>query len=246
MRICLCLREARTSENGPPPLAPAPTKMRAGGRAVGRQERRGPAAPAGRTAAQARARERATRPGEAASPTGPRSSTQSPHHAKSRQNRTDRASTDARPRLQPPVPTPDSSPALSPPPSASPRWSTHRSQIRHQSTHHPRPCPVAAAPPPAHQHPPGLTPHVYLAGRGRGVRREAADPPSSLSPGGKPRKHPKAGRRPVALRGETHGTKQMEGNKWRETHGGNRVPSVVGFSYSRRRLCLPEHSTNEA
>jgi hypothetical protein len=24
------------------------------------------------------------------------------------------------------------------------------------------------------------------------------------------------------------------------------APSVVGFSYSRRRLCLPEHSTNEA
>jgi hypothetical protein len=44
--------------------------------------------------------------------------------------------------------------------------------------------PVAAAPPPAHQHPPGLTPHVYLARRGRGVRREAADPPSSKARAG--------------------------------------------------------------
>ena len=37
------------------------------------------------------------------------------------------------------------------------------------------------------------------------------------SPGGKPRKHPKAGRRPVALMGETHRAKQMEGNTRRET-----------------------------
>ena len=250
--IGLCSREARTSENGPPrvPAAagrrPAGPGFRARARAGGWERRGAPPRRRGRPQPRRGAGERARARTAAASPTGPRSSTQSPHHAKSRQNRTDRACTDARPRLQPPVPTPDSSPALSPPPSASPRWSTHRSQIRHQSTHHPRPCPVAAAPPPAHQHPPGLTPHVYLAGRGRGVRREAADPPSSLSPGGKPRKHPKAGRRPVALRGETHGTKQMEGNKWRETHGGNRVPSVVGFSYSRRRLCLPEHSTHEA
>jgi hypothetical protein len=49
-----------------------------------------------------------------------------------------------------------------------------------------------------------------------GAAREAADPPSSLSPGGKPRKHPMAGRRPVALKGETHRTKQMEGNTWRK------------------------------
>ena len=49
-----------------------------------------------------------------------------------------------------------------------------------------------------------------------GAPGEAADPPSSLSPGGKPTKHPKAGRRPVALRDETHRTKQMEGNTRRE------------------------------
>ena len=85
--------------------------------------------------------------------------------------------------------------------------------------------PAPGPPAPAWANPP----HVYLAGRGRGVRREAADPPSSLSPGGKPRQHPKAGRRPVALRAETHGTKQMEGNKWRETHGGNRGPVSGGL-----------------
>ena len=147
-----------------PPLArppdarpPEPSVSRAGaGRQLARGSGRRHAAGAGCSPGAA-TRERATTPEEGASATGPRSSTQSPHHAKTRQNRTDRASTDARPRLQPPVPTPDSSPALSPPPSASPRWSTHRSQIRHQSTHHTRPCPVAAAPPPAHQHPPGLT-----------------------------------------------------------------------------------------
>jgi hypothetical protein len=41
--------------------------------------------------------------------------------------------------------------------------------------------------------------------------------PFLQSPGGKPRKHPKAGRRPVALMGETHRAKQMEGNTRRET-----------------------------
>jgi hypothetical protein len=64
-----------------------------------------------------------------------------------------------------------------------------------------------------------------------GAAGEAADPPSSLSPGGKPTKHPKAGRRPVALRDETHRTKQMEGNTRREIG----VPSA-SVPYSRRRL----------
>jgi hypothetical protein len=56
---------------------------------------------------------------------------------------------------------------------------------------------VLPLPPPAPSpacHPPGLgTPTFYLAGRGRGVRCVAADPPSSLSPGVKRRKHPPAG-----------------------------------------------------
>jgi hypothetical protein len=76
----------------------------------------------------------------------------------------------------------------------------------------------AGAPPEATPAPRlGWPVQVLLDSRGRGVRREAADAPSSKSPGGKPRKHPKAGRRPVALMGETHRAKQMEGNTRRET-----------------------------
>jgi hypothetical protein len=57
---------------------------------------------------------------------------------------------------------------------------------------------------------------------------EAADPPSSLDPGGKPTKHPQAGRRPAALMGETHRTKQMERNTRRETgcHVGFTLPGI--------------------
>jgi hypothetical protein len=42
---------------------------------------------------------------------------------------------------------------------------------------------------------------------------ESGGPPFLQSPGGKPRKHSGAGRRPVALMGETLRTKQMEGNR---------------------------------
>src|SRR5688500_3443761 len=66
----------------------------------------------------------------------------------------------------------------------------------------------------------------------RGVRREAADSPSSKSPGGTPTKHPTAGRRPVALKEETHRAKQMEGNTRRET-GVSSTPA----SLRRLRLC---------
>ncbi len=75
----------------------------------------------------------------------------------------------------------------------------------------------------------------YLDSRGSGVRREAADPTSSLSPGGKPRKHPQAGRRPVALREETHRTKQMEGNTRRETVFGARSASLRAASSEKDR-----------
>jgi hypothetical protein len=73
----------------------------------------------------------------------------------------------------------------------------------------------AAAPPLATQASRLGWPVQVLPGRSR--KGSPADSPSSESPGGKPRKHPKAGRRPVALRGETHRAKQMEGNKWRAT-----------------------------
>jgi len=94
----------------------------------------------------------------------------------------------------------------------------------------------AAAPPPAHQRPPELARPVYVAGRGRGVRRKASDPPSSLSPG---RKQGNTRRRGGGLL--RSGEKHIERNTWRETQGGKHgvetgVPSVVGFSYSRRRL----------
>ena len=59
---------------------------------------------------------------------------------------------------------------------------------------------------------PGLALQVYLAGRGRGVRREAADPPSSKAQA-QSGKRPGAGRRPVALREETHRAKHREGNR---------------------------------
>jgi hypothetical protein len=147
--------------------------------------------------------ERALRPNVVASPTGPRSSTQSPHHAKNRQNRTDRASTDARPRLQPPVPTSDSSPTLPRPPSASPRWSTHRSHSTYQSTHHTRPCPVAAAPPPAQQHPPGQTRPTFTWHVEEGGPAQRAGPPSSKAQAGSERSTRGRGGGPFALKTNT-------------------------------------------
>jgi hypothetical protein len=114
-------------------------------------------------------------------------------------------------------------------------------QTHPQPTRYAFPAPVAAAPPhalPASRL--GCPIQVYLAGRGRGVRRGAADPPSSLSPGGALGKHPKAGRRPVALREETHRAKQMEGNTRRETgcHVGFTSPRAAGVdsrSLARKR-----------
>jgi hypothetical protein len=66
-------------------------------------------------------------------------------------------------------------------------------------------------------------------------------PTSSKSAGGKPRKQPKAARRPVALRGETHRAKQMEGNTRRETG----VPSASVFLFPGASLPLLDHSSND-
>jgi hypothetical protein len=141
--------------------------------------------------------ERALRPNVVASPTGLRSSTQSPHHAKIRQNRTDRASTDARPRLQPPVPTSDSS--QSPPASASPRWSTHPVS-QHIPIHASRsPCPVAAAPPRPTSTRLGKPAHIYLARRGRGASATRW-PPFLESPGVKRKTGRRRGGGPFALK----------------------------------------------
>jgi hypothetical protein len=105
--------------------------------------------------------------------------------------------------------------------------------LRVASTVHPPPvthlipCPPDLPAPIPAAAPPEAAPAPRLARPGftwtvEGVRREAADAPSSKSPGGKPRKHPMAGRRPVALIEETHRAKQMEGNTRRETS----VPSA--------------------
>jgi len=236
MRICLCLREARTSETGfPPPPRAGGARAASGLCALPREPSVGRSGwvaqrRPGRAEAQARAGERATRPGETASTTGPRSSTQSP--TTRRPDRTDdRACTDARPRLQPPVPTPDSSPALSPSPSASHRWSTHPSQIRHQPTHHARPArcrrPAPGPPAPAWANPH----HIYLARRGRGVRREAPDPPSSKAQAGHQRNTRRRGGGLVRS-----GEKHMERNRWRETQGAKHPPTVRLNLIRLRRL----------
>jgi hypothetical protein len=69
------------------------------------------------------------------------------------------------------------------------------------------PLPRLRLPPPRLRPPPasrlGWPVQVYLAGRGRGVRRKAADPPSS-KPRRDAKEHPPAGRLPVALMEETH------------------------------------------
>jgi hypothetical protein len=54
-------------------------------------------------------------------------------------------------------------------------------------------------------------------GSRKGGPVQRGGPPFLESPGGKLRKHPGAGRRPVALMAETHRAKRMEGNGWRET-----------------------------
>src|SRR3954447_20558898 len=93
-------------------------------------------------------------------------------------------------------------------PPVSNQTSTHRSHL---------PLPVAAAPPPAHQHPPGQTQTTFtwhVEEGGSGAKRRTPLPP-------KPRRGaketPGAGRRPVALRAETHRTKHIERNTRRET-----------------------------
>jgi hypothetical protein len=235
--ICLCPREARSPKNGPPSSTSSPAPPARGGVFPARPAARGQGA-------------RGTPPTSAAGP-GPDAERAPASRAELRRRASLRLRSSTQPRrhhpdrlaetpepLEPPsTPDPRPSPAstaTSPPASSSqlpPRVASGFTPSRLSDTHllvpHlPAPPSLAAAPPEA---PPasrlGWPVQVYLAGRGRGVRREAADPPSSLSPGGEPRKHPKAGRRPVALMEETHRAKQMEGNTRRETgadsrHGG--------------------------
>jgi hypothetical protein len=174
----------------PPLLAPAPggtpsSRAVARGRARRRSAGAAGSRSAGRGGPQPRLERVTVRRG-----LGRRPRRQGPAAAHSRPttprpDRTDdRAPTDGHPRLQPPVPTPDSSPALFPPNSASHRWSTHPSQIRHQPTCHARPArcrrPAPGPPAPAWANPH----HIYLAGRGRGASATRW-PPFLASPGGK-------------------------------------------------------------
>jgi hypothetical protein len=185
------LRKRPPSPSPPRPQRCAQADAPSVGRSGGVPQRR-----PGRTAAQARARERATRPGEAASPTGPRSSTQSLHQAR----RTD--------RTEPiePAPTPDPAFSLSslvpiprpPYPRLTPRRLDGRPTALKSDTNPPvtPALPVAAAPPPAHQHPPGQTRTTFTWHVEEGGPAQRAGPPSSKAQAGS-EKRPWAGRRPV-------------------------------------------------
>jgi hypothetical protein len=202
--ICLCPREARRSRNGPPsrPAArarppPALSRSRPGARrglggcaASPLAAAAGPAPGAERLAAtrpHLKPRHRLDPPQHAAAL--PDTLTEPRHQNRSNPHR----------RPQPATPARRSyylSPALAP--AASPRVTStvHSStlQTHPQPNRSAFPAPVAAAPPqalPASRL--GWPIQVYLAGRGRGVRREAADPPSSRSPRGKPRETPEGG-----------------------------------------------------
>lgn len=149
------------------------------------------------------------------------------HHDDDTSSRTTRAARTTRraERTQPlePSPTPDLTSAvrttpnfLHPDPPPAPRVSsTAHPPAPHLLTRHPSSAaldPIAAAPPPAHPLPPGQT-HPGLPGRSRkGSPARSGGLPFLQSPGAKPRKHPEAGRRPVALMGKTHRAKHMEGN----------------------------------
>jgi hypothetical protein len=205
--------------------SPAPSFRARDGRAprragaAGSQQRR-----PGRTAAQTRARERATRPGEAASPTRPRSSTQSAHHVQNRQNRTDRAPTDARPRLQPPVPTPDSSPAL-PPPNTASHTDGRPTRLKSDTNPPVTPAlPVAAAPPrPTSTRLGKPAPHLPGTSRKGGSGAKRRTPPSSKAQArseGNGR-----GRGGGLLRSAP---KPIERNRWRETQGRKQSASDAG------------------
>ena len=223
MRICLCLREARTSENGPPPLAPAPAGTP---RARGCRARAGAPRSGGRAARpQHRGRGGQPRPERVSVPRGlrrrhrrqgPAAAHSRAHHAQNRQNR--RSSLHRRPT--PPSASRPYSRFLARPIPASLRVASMvdpPSQIRHQPTHHApparcrRPAPGPPAPAWANPH------HIYLARRGRGVRREAADPPSSKAQAGSEKQ---AGGGAAACRAPKTNTKK-------DPNTGRRTPRTI-------------------
>ncbi len=187
--IGLCSREAHSSRNGPPSSDPQRASTCAG--AESGAKTCGCGCPCGGgTCARALA--------------GPTPSLSGPH-------RQDFASRPPPPaehqnRSSPhPTPTPDISYRLSSPSPAAllalpSRFTPSGSKTTPSASLVPL---LDSLPPPRLSAPssaPGLTRRVYVAGRGRGVRREAADSPSSLSRAWSQGNNPQAGRRPVALR----------------------------------------------
>jgi hypothetical protein len=137
--------------------------------------------------------ERALRPNVVASPTRPRSSTHSPGQNIPSRHPTEPIEhpTDARPRLPPPVLLP--TPARPDPRrlDGSPTGSHNHTNPRITS------CPsVAAAPPPAHKHPPELPRPALPGGSRKGGQRNAVAP-LPRKPRREAEKRPWAGRRPV-------------------------------------------------
>jgi hypothetical protein len=84
---------------------------------------------------------------------------------------------------------------------------------------------------PAPCFPPGLANPDFPGRSRKGSPARSGGLPFLQSPGGKPRKHPEAGRRPVALRAETHRAKQMERNTRRETGRAPDRPSARSRPY---------------
>jgi hypothetical protein len=198
MRICLCLREARTSENGPPPLAPAPAatppprafarrraRRRSAGAAWSRSAGRGGPKPRPERVSVPRGLgRRHRRNGPAAAHSRPTTR---------RADRTDdRASTDARPGLQPlplPIPRP-------PYPRLTPRRLDGRPTRLKSDTNPPitpaparcrRPAPGPPAPAWADPH------HIYLARRGRGGPARSGGPPLPPKPRRDAKETPRGG-----------------------------------------------------
>jgi hypothetical protein len=106
-------------------------------------------------------------------------------------------------------------PSYSPSGSLAANPPTRTSPTHHQARHH-TPAQAAAAPPPAQPHHAGAALPVYLAGRGRGVQREAVDPPSSKAQAPS-QTRPEAGRPPDGLLRRTPRDEHQEANTQRRT-----------------------------
>jgi hypothetical protein len=208
--IGLVVERPAGRETDPPARNPRRASVRRSGRATAREPGRAHGRP-GRRAAKY--------PSSSGGPdTTPGSSRQQRDHGPHQKpsTRTTRAPTDA-----PTPPRSRPSTRLSPPdPPPSRHLDSPSSLLTTSSPAHLMPDPRSLPPPRLRplQLPALGWPVQVLPGRSRkGSPARSSGLPFLQSPGGKPRKHPKAGRRPVALMGEIHRAKQMEGNTRRET-----------------------------